>query len=353
MKIFTIPLSMLFRIGVFWRNFFYNIGIFKAKILEPKIISVGNIAAGGTGKTPFVELLAEYLLKKNKFVVIVSKGYKREIDDIKVVETGFKNEKNQLNTENLGDEALMLLENLSEKELGGGLLVVGDDKTKSAKFASTKFKPEIIIIDDGFQHRKLYRDLDIVLLNPDTDKHMIPAGNLREPVKNYKRADLLVINNKFDKFPVNENRKNMPKIICSYVFEGFKGINGDQLPKEEVIKATVFCGIAEPDSFRTLLNELNVKIDEFIVFPDHYNFTNEDLEKLMNSFKKNGSTHIITTQKDFVRLKNSELVLNSKSENTYKNLLFNFPLYFAKIKMQIDQNGEYLFKEIDNLLKSE
>ncbi len=87
MKILTIPLSLLFRTGVFFRNFLYNTGIFKAKILEPKVISVGNISAGGTGKTPFVELIAEYLLRKNKFVVIVSKGYKREIDDIKVVET--------------------------------------------------------------------------------------------------------------------------------------------------------------------------------------------------------------------------------------------------------------------------
>ena len=145
----------------------------------------------------------------------------------------------------------------------------------------------------------------------------------------------------------------MPQVICSYVFEGFKGINNDLLPQTSISSATVFCGIGEPESFRLLLGELNIKIDEFIVFPDHHNFTNQDLEKIMNSFKKNGSSHILTTQKDFVRLKNSELVLKAKSENTYKNLLYNFPLYFAKIKMQIDQNSEHLFKEIDNLLNSE
>ncbi len=353
MKLFLIPLSILFRIGVGFRNFMYNSGIIKAKILEPKIISVGNIAAGGTGKTPFVELITEYLLKNNKFVVVVSKGYKREFDDIKVVETGFKNEKHELNTENFGDEALMLLENLSERGLEGGLLVVSDNKTKAAKFAATKFKPEIIIIDDGFQHRKIFRDLDIVILNPGTDKHIIPAGNLREPLKNFRRANLIVINNKFEKFPVNENRKNMPQVICSYVFEGFRGIGGNTITKEIVKSAIVFCGIGEPNSFRVLLNELNVKIDEFIIFPDHHNFTNDELEKLMNSFKKYASSHIITTQKDFVRIKNSELVLKAKSQNTHKNLLYNFPLYFTKIKMQIDNNSEYLYKEIDNLLKSE
>lgn len=353
MKIILIPLSLLFRMGVFFRNFLYNSGIFKAKVLEPKIISVGNLSAGGTGKTPFVELITEYLIRKNKFVVVVSKGYKREFDDIKVVETGFKNEKHELNTENLGDEALMLLENLSSAGLEGGLLVVGDDKTKAAKFAATKFKPEIIIIDDGFQHRKLFRDLDIVILNQSSDKYMIPAGKLREPIKNYRRADMLVINNKFEKNPLNENRKNMPQVICSYGFECFRGIDNKILPVEEIKNATVYCGIGEPDSFRLLLSDLGIKIDEFVAFPDHHYFTNTEIEKLMNSFTKNGSSHLLTTQKDYVRLKNSELVLKAKSNNTYKNLLFNFPLYFAKIKMQINNNSEHLFKEIDNLLKSE
>ena len=353
MKILLIPLSWLFRLGVFFRNFLYNSRILRAKILTPKIISVGNIAAGGTGKTPFVELITEYLLKKGKFVVVVCKGYKREFDDIKVVETGYKNENHELNTENLGDEALMLLENLSSAGYDGGLLVVGDDKTKAAKFAATKFKPEIIIIDDGFQHRKLFRDLDIVIINPDCDKHLIPAGNLREPLKNYRRSNILVVNNKFDKLAVHENRQNFPQIFCSYEFEGFRNFEGSNLQQSEIKSATVFCGIGEPESFRVLLNELKVKIDEFIIYPDHHFFTNDELQKIMNSFNTNGSSHLLTTHKDFVRLKNSELVLKAKSENTYKNIIFNFPLYFAKIKMQINGNGEYLFKEIDNLLNTE
>lgn len=353
MKLLLIPLSWIFRIGVAFRNFLYNSNILKAKILTPKIISVGNIAAGGTGKTPFVELITEYLLNKGKFVVVVSKGYKREFDDIKVVETGFKNEKHELNTENLGDEALMLLENLSNAGYEGGLLVVGDDKTKAAKFAATKFKPEIIIIDDGFQHRKLFRDLDIVIINPDSDKRLIPAGSLREPFKNYRRGDLLVVNNKFDKLAVHENRQNFPQVFCSYVFEGFRNFENSEIQPEEIKSATVFCGIGEPESFRLLLNELKIKIDEFLIYPDHHFFTNDELIKIMNSFKSNGSSHLLTTHKDFVRLKNSELVLKAKSENTYKNILFNFPLYFAKIKMQINSNGEHLFKEIDNLLNSE
>ncbi len=353
MNILLFPLSLIYRIGVFFRNALYNAGIFKTKVLDPKVISVGNLSAGGTGKTPLVELITEYLLKKNKFVVVVSKGYKREYDDIKVVEVGFTNALHELNTENMGDESLMMLENLSHIETGRGLLVVGDDKTKAAKFAASKFKPEIIIVDDGFQHRKLYRDLDILIINPDSPGGLIPAGKLREPKGNYKRADILIINNKFDKIPVNENYKNKPKVICSYTYEGlfnFENKSPENITGEH---ATVFCGIGEPGSFKTLVNEIGLQIDEFITFPDHHNFANDDILKILSIFKSKGSKYLLTTQKDFVRLRSSELVLNAKSENSYKNILYNYPLYYAKIKMQIDQNSELLFKDIDNLLSSE
>jgi len=350
MKLLLIPFSYIFRIIVFIRNILYNKGFLKVNELTPNVISVGNIAAGGTGKTPFVELLAEYLLDKGKFIVIVLKGYKREHDDMKVVELGFQNENHELNIENFGDEAFVLLENLSKIKSGKGLLVVGDEKTKAAKFASVKFKPEIIIIDDGFQHRKLYRDLDIVIINPHQNKHLIPAGNLREPVKNIHRANIIVVNNKFDKDIINENIQNKPRIICNYEFEGFINIKNETLSAAEITKAAVFCGIGEPGSFIKLLEGLNIKIREFIKFPDHHYFSINDINKIIESYNKSGAKYVLTTQKDFVRIKNSEVVLKAASDNAYKNLLFNYPLYYAKIKMQINQNAELLHKEIDDLL---
>jgi tetraacyldisaccharide 4'-kinase len=353
MNIFLYPFSLIFRFFVFLRNMFYNSGIFKTRILEPKVISVGNIAAGGTGKTPFAELIMAYLLKKGKFAVLVVKGYKRDYDDIKVVETGFENTRHELNTENLGDEALMLLENLSNIDTGRGLLVVGDDKSKSAKFAATKFRPEIIILDDGFQHRKLYRDLDIVILTEHSEKHLIPAGKLREPLKNYKRADIIVLNNKFIKSPLNENHQNKPQLICSYQFEGFFNSKKQKLNTDDQTSATVFCGIGDPESFRELLTGLNINILNFLIFPDHHNFAKEEIEMIIRTHRHSGSNYILTTHKDHVRLKNFEVVINSKSDNSFKDLLFNYPLYYAKIKMQIDQNAELLYKDIDNLLRTE
>src|SRR4030095_7590934 len=225
-KIATVPLSFLYRIIVFVRNIFYDNEYIKPKELDNNIvISVGNLSVGGTGKTPLVELIADYLLERGKFVVVVLKGYKREQDDIKVVELGYNNQRHPLTTENFGDEAFLYLANLEHKN-GRGLIIVGDNKTKSAKFVNAKFKPEIIIIDDGFQHRKLARDLDIVILNPDSDKHLIPAGTLREPARNIHRADLVVVNTKFSKTAIIENTKNLPRVICSYEFEGFLNIKG-------------------------------------------------------------------------------------------------------------------------------
>lgn len=351
MKLITIPLSYLFRTGVFIRNKLYDSGVLRTKELHTKIISVGNISAGGTGKTPFVELIARYLLDKGKFVVIILKGYKREHDDIKVVEIGFKNEKAQLSTESLGDEAFLFLENLSDELPGRCLIVVGDDKTKAAKFAATKFKPEIMVIDDGFQHRKLERDLDIVILNPGMDTHMIPAGNLREPLKNIHRADLVVSNNKFDKTAIAENTRNLPRIICSYEFEGFFNINNEKLQAEN-LEAMALCGIGEPDSFNELLMQQNIVIKEFMKFPDHHSFSTKDINKILDTYNGSGAKYIITTQKDFVRLKNSELVLKAQSENAYKILLYNYPLYYAKIKMQIDRNEELLYDKLDDLITS-
>jgi tetraacyldisaccharide 4'-kinase len=354
MKLLLIPFSYLFRIIVFIRNMLYDHRFLKAEDLRPAVISIGNIAAGGTGKTPFVELLADYLLDKGKFIVIILKGYKREQDDMKVVELGFKNEDHELNAENFGDEAFVLLENLSKNKNGKGLLIVGDDKTKTAKFADAKFKPQIIIIEDGYQHRKLARDLDIVIINPHHDKYLIPAGNLREPMKNINRSDLVVVNNKFDKFAIAENTRSKPKVTCNYEFEGFFNIKNEMIFPEkiaqEISDAVVFCAVGEPESFKKLIADLNIKINDFIKFPDHHYFSISDMEKIVNSFNKSGAKYLITTQKDFVRIKNSELVLKASGENAYKNLLFNYPLYYAKIKMQINQNAEQLYKELDELL---
>lgn len=349
MRILLLPFSVLFWFIVLFRNKFYDWGIFKQLELSHKVISVGNISSGGTGKTPFVELIAKYVLSKDKFAVIVQRGYKRESDDIKVAEFGFKNENHELNSENFGDEGLLLLENLNMINQGKGLLVVCDNKTKGAKFAGSKFKPDVIILDDGFQHRKLFRDLDIVLISDEKNNHLIPAGDMREPFSSVFRSNMIVVNNKFNSETLIARTKQLSRVTCDYKFEGLINNAGEIKPADN-ISATAFCGIADPDSFKELLKRENIKTTDFLVFPDHHSFSIKDIEKIINSYKNNSSNAIITTQKDFVRIKNSELVLKSTSGNLYKELLLNYPLLYAKIKMQISNNEQKLFAKIDELI---
>lgn len=339
---YLIPLNLVYRLIIFIRNQLYNHGFIKLKELNSKVISVGNISAGGTGKTPLTEHITEYLMNRDKYVAVICKGYKRRADDICVAEFGFKNENAELNSDNFGDEGLMLLENLSYINAGKGILVVSDNKTQAAKFAAAKFKPEVIILDDGFQHRKLVRDLDIVILNPKEGKKLLPSGNLREPMRSVKRCDIVVINNKF------ESTENIPNKIkfktyvdAKYIFKGFYNYK-NQNPEKD-IKATAFCGIADPDSFKLLLTANKVEIDEFIVFPDHHNFTSDDTRTLLKKMATNKSTCLLTTQKDFVRFKYS-------SSETKRTFVKNSSVYYAKIKMELANNSQKFYEAIDRLI---
>ena len=332
---------------VFIRNKLYDFGFIKISRLKAKVISVGNISVGGTGKTPFAELITRYIISKNKFTAIVIKGYMREADDMKVAEFGYENEQGKLTSENFSDEGMLLLENLREVN-GRGIIVVGDDKSKAAKFADSKFKPDVIVIDDAFQHRNIHRDLDIVILNDKKDV-LLPAGNLREPRHNITRADIIAVNNKFANDIAVQGTKHKPRITCEYELEGFFNLQNEKLNTENV-SAVAFCGIGDPESFRKLLDVISIKISSFIKFPDHHFFSIKDIRKIFSEYTAHKPACIITTQKDFTRIKNSEVVLRAESRNIFKELLTNYPIYYAKIKMQISQNEKILFDKIDGLL---
>jgi tetraacyldisaccharide 4'-kinase len=350
MRILLLPLSFIFRIIVFVRNKLYNLGLIKIYSLDCMVISVGNVSSGGTGKTPMAELIAKYLLDMDKTVCVILKGYKRLHDDMKVAEFRYENTDGNLNTENFGDEALMLLENMREHKSGSGLLIVWDNKVSAAKFADNKFKPDAVIIDDGFQLRKLERDLDVVMVNPYENKHLLPAGNLREPYKNIKRADVVVFNHKFnDSFDLLHKGNLSKAVDCVYKFERLVNINNNDI-KPENLKTTAFCGVGDSVSFIKLLEELNIDILDFNAFRDHYYYSENDIENLIKRFRETKADCIITTQKDFVRIRFSN---NNTSQFKIKKekLLSNYPLYYAKIKLQISHNEEYFKEKLNELIR--
>lgn len=350
MRIILLPLSFLFRIAVWVRNKLYNYEFIKLKSLSCKVISIGNVSSGGTGKTPMVEYISRYFINNGKSVAVVLKGYKRVYDDMQVAEFGYENSEGKLNTENFGDEALMLLENLPKTERGKGLIITSDDKIRGAKFADNKFKPDVVIIDDGFQLRKLLRNLDIVMVNPYEKKLLLPGGNLREPYKNIKRADMIVFNHKFRKVINLLHKKNFRNVVdCNYELIDFVNIKNEAL-SENHLKAIAFCGIGDPGSFKPIFVNTNLEVLEIIEFSDHHSFKKEDVERIIQIYKNKNADCILTTQKDFVRLKYPQIMGTVLQKLSYE-MLTNYPVYYAKIKLQILQNESLLTENLEILLK--
>lgn len=322
-RFFLFLLEQVYRFVLMIRYFIYKIGFASTKRLDCKVISIGNIIAGGTGKTPLVRLLAEELKNRNYSIVVVSRGYKSKNSQAKVV---FDGNKLLIAEEEVSDEALML-----SNMLEGIPIITGKDRYKAGELAILEFSPDIILLDDGFQHWQLARDKDIVLLdanNPFGYKHLLPAGLLREPLKALSRVDIFLIT-KIN--PLNKNK-------ISYIISTLKKYNQDaeiykaeyenkciklyqkngkiKTLKAEFLsgkKVLAFSGIGNPASFQQSLEECNCDLFLHHRFPDHYQYTGKDIEEIVKkssvaiSSKTTGSNTksvdlIITTAKDFVRL---------------------------------------------------
>ncbi|MCX6164474.1 MAG: tetraacyldisaccharide 4'-kinase, partial [Ignavibacteriae bacterium] len=185
----------------------YDIGIFTSHKISKPVISIGNISTGGTGKSPFTIFLADYFIENNLKPAIVSRGYKRKSNNI---ETVFDGTVITSTLDKCGDEPLMMASSLSltHKDF---FVVSGSNRIETSNFVINKFNPDVIILDDAYQHRKIRRDMDIVLIDAeDMNKNnllnsfVIPAGNLRENFGNLAGADIIIQNNKFNNFKTLE-----------------------------------------------------------------------------------------------------------------------------------------------------
>ena len=198
------PLSFLYGLITTLRNYLYDANILSTNKLPCKVISIGNITTGGSGKTPAVEFLALHLQSIGKNVGIVSRGYGRSSKHVRLVTNGFDKPSSW---EQYGDEAFLLSQNLNSIPI-----VVGESKYEAGLKITSEFNLDVIIIDDGFQHRSLYRDLDIALINSkDTQKthKLLPLGNLRERISGLKRADMII----YTKINVHNNLGYLNRLL--------------------------------------------------------------------------------------------------------------------------------------------
>jgi tetraacyldisaccharide 4'-kinase len=269
------PLSMLFGAGVVLRNALYDRGIFKARRLARPVISVGNISVGGSGKTPLVIALGELLKQRGISFDVLSRGYGRNSPETLIVDPlGSPTQ--------FGDEPLLIARKLEVP------VIVGADRYRAGLLAEEKFSSRLHLLDDGFQHRRLHRDLDIVLLpEKDLNDKLLPAGRLREPLSSLRRADAVVLFHPVT-LPDFDGKVLQAKRVVSLA-----GAGG---------RAFAFCGIARSQQFFESIKSFGVEIAGKQVFKDHICYRQADVAGLLHAKQSTGADFFITTEKDLINL---------------------------------------------------
>ncbi|MBI5887665.1 MAG: tetraacyldisaccharide 4'-kinase [Deltaproteobacteria bacterium] len=297
-------LSLAYGLAVSVRLRLYGLGILSTKRLPCKVISIGNITAGGSGKTPMAIHVAGLLKKRGERVTVLSRGYGRASSGVLTVSDG----KNiLLGPREAGDEPYLMATRLK-----GVPVVVGEDRAEAGLFAIRKFNPACIILDDGFQHLRLERDLNILLVDAQAgfgNGFLLPRGILREPLSAVKRASITMVKGSGlgDNTADIIHRSGKSVVKFNYKPNCLTHLSGNQtLPLTSLKgkRVIAIAGIANPESFFSTLRRLNAEIVKTIIFPDHHAYSKADILKI-EALKKAApdADIIITTEKDGVKLK--------------------------------------------------
>ncbi|MFP4527357.1 MAG: tetraacyldisaccharide 4'-kinase [Candidatus Kapaibacterium sp.] len=330
-------LSMFYKAAVNQRNKRFDEKKKAIKRSSVPVLSVGNLSVGGTGKTPFVQMLGTALINMGYKPAVVGRGYKRKTKGEIVVSDG-----NRIlaNAAEAGDEMLLLAEALKVP------VIAHDEKAEGAKIAPEKFNIDVVRLDDGYQHRQLYRDLDIVLIDRDTveNPHVMPKGRLREPIESLQRADVICLTNQAeltDEFVKNIHENAIYISVKPILGKAYNLVDGRHTSRREfrdIQNGTIaVSGIAKPERFREMIENLHIKISEKLDFPDHHDYTRVDLNKIVENCRMNNANSIVTTEKDAAKLREYKQFF---AENDIKCYVFPVSLtiiegkspFFRKLK---------------------
>jgi len=316
------------------RNLLYDRGVLKSYELGARTISVGNVTTGGTGKTPLVVLIAQTLIEKGETVCILTRGYGRKDPKKRILVSDGTNILADAATG--GDEPVELAHKLD----GKAIIVADPDRVAAAIWARKNFDLTTFILDDGFQHRRARRDLDIVCIdatNPCGNGRIIPAGRLRESFDGLKRADAIVITRTDQVESLEDLEKRIRNTNSNApIFNAKNEIKG-LIPIEEFHAKTpstqsketglfAFTGIGNPDSFYKSLERADYKVIGKRSFRDHHRFTQDQISELDAEAKKTGADGLICTAKDAVKLMGSK---------------FELPCYVAIAETIIDDHDAF------------
>jgi len=308
LKNFLYPVSWIYDFVIRFWQILYKFQILKNKKLNKPVISIGNLSMGGSGKTPFTIWLSNEIKKQNpqKKIFILTRGYKRQNNTCKPIEV-----KKDSRIEDVGDEPKMMFE-------AGLNVLVSSNRVEAGIFAENYRNPDLFILDDGFQHLKLHRDINICLIDC-SDKltlDLFPVGSLRESFSNISRADFVILTrtNIYPEFAQKVKNRVLKYIYENKIFELIEK-GSTEYPSINKLKVFAFCGIGNPEQFKHMLkNDPQIDLQGFHAFPDHYEYKNFSL----NVFKKLQELfdfdYFITTQKDAIKLQDFENLLIYKSE---------------------------------------
>jgi tetraacyldisaccharide 4'-kinase len=325
------PLGGLYGVAMRARRALYRAGRLPVHELGVPVISVGNLTTGGTGKTPLVEWIANELAQTGRRVCILTRGYGRRSSSTRVIVSDGNEILSDANR--AGDEPLLLAERLK----GLAAVICDADRVSAAHWAVENFKSDVFILDDGFQHLRVARNLNILAIdatNPWGNGKLLPAGILREPRSELTRAECIVITRADDptstealQHEIAAQSSGCPVFCSRMSLSGLRPIQGDldrSLITAQEIKAApvaAFCGIGNPESFFSLLRRGGYQLRHTQTFRDHYSYAQSDIDRVVRESAAHGAQILLTTAKDEVKL---------------RSLKFELPCYAADIAIEIE-----------------
>ncbi len=298
--------GMLYRAAVSLRNALYDAGLLRSHRLPCAVISVGNLTAGGTGKTPLTSFLAAMLRESGYRAGVVSRGYRRRggpgprlVSDGRSI---------LADADEAGDEPYLIA-----RENPGVPLAVGADRVRTARLLLDAARCEVVVLDDAFQHRRIARDIDLLLVDgrdPWGNGRMLPLGPLREPLSSASRADAIIVTRSAGPLPaalapiLARHNPHAAVFFGRMEPRGFVRADGESVAPASLKGLTVyaFSGIARPQRFEEDLESLGVRVASARRFPDHHRFSRRDLEEVVRAARNTSAEVLVTTEKDLVRL---------------------------------------------------
>lgn len=340
-------LSSLYEKFADFKNYLYDKEYFQTMELPIPVLSLGNLTMGGTGKTPLTDFCLKYFQHCKVKTAVVSRNYRAQVFGISEVDLKRKNA-----AAYFGDEPVLLATRNPQVHF-----FVGPHKFKTALYAIEKVNPALIVVDDGFQHRQLGRDVDIVILDATEsleNYECLPTGRARESWDSLARASLFVVTKVNLAEPgqlekLYEKLGEFGKVIVPMSFEllrlhGFKTQSEGTVEKEIVkclheckgLKTILISGIAQPKSFEKNIKAFSLQVEDHLVFRDHHPYRAADVTSIIGKWREKGSPDLITTEKDFVKLKALWPA--------------DVPLWYAPLEVQIEAQEDKFYEVLDQVL---